>query len=369
MSFNTKARRLFELAAVTEKNKEGAMNIVSQIEAVGDTNTYEGLLVGLRMAYEEGRRACVMLFTDGYPNAGSFQDMDDIVRNIITETRLLKRFSTTNAQVDLHTFGISVYPECQDFLFKLAESVGDGSYQKVDSTTDLSAAFASVVFNAITQIGESIEITITPSSDRVRIINGVTNFVQVKEAESLIIKIPNLADQQSRHIPLELTMLPTNKATNYEEVLGVKLTYKNLITKSVEMCEEYLYTARTREWSEVNLDVIEQRNRAKVAEKLNRTLEYVRVENPDDALREVNESLSIIERSETRNRSLSLCIQSELVKLMAMVHNLNAVELPLKESLKSHWHEEGGLSLCYRAHKENTMITLVDGYRAAATEN
>lgn len=347
------------------------MNIVSQIEANGDTNTYEGLLAGLRMAYEEGRRACVMLFTDGNPSAGSFQDPDDIVRKIVAETKLLKSSSTTNAQVDLHTFGISVYPEYQEFLLKLAESVGDGSYQKVDTTTDLPAAFATVVSNAMNQIAESIEVTITPSSDRVRIINGMTNFMQVKEADSLIIKIPNLADQQSRHIPLELTLLPTSEATNYEEVLGVKLTYKNLITKVVETCDEYLYVARTREWKGVNLDVIEQRNRAEVAEKLNRTLEFVREDNRDHALQELNEAAAIIVGSETKSRSrLSLCIQNELAKLTAIVDkNLKTAELPLKESLKSHWHEKGGLSSCYCTHKEDTMITLVSGYSATLTDD
>ena len=346
------------------------MNVVSQIEANGYTNTYEGLLAGLRMAYEERRRSCVMLFTDGNPSAGPFQNPDDIVRKIVAETKSLKSSSTTNAQVDLHTFGISVYPDCQDFLINLAESVGDGSYQKVDTTTDLPGAFASVVSNALNQIAESIEITITPSSNRVRIINSITNFIQMKEGDSLIIKIPNLADQRSRHIPLELSMPPASEATDYDEVLGVKLTYKNLITKGVETCEEYLYVARTREWNEVNFDVTEQRNRAEIAEKLNRTLEYVRKENPDDALRELNEAVGIIEESETRNRSLSLCMQNELAKLTAIVgKNLQPAELPLKESLKSHRHEKGGLLSCYRTRKENTMITLVSGYRATVTED
>ena len=358
VSFDDKAIRLIELMPATKNNKERASNIVKGIKTSGETNTYEGLLVGLQMAYEGGRRACVMLFTDGNPNVG-VTEPDDIIQKIIAETNALKERSPTS-QVDLHTFGIFDYQDRQDFLLNLAENVGEGNYHNVDNRTDLATAFAYVVSTAINQIAEAIQITILPSSDRVQIEDALTQFRQIREEDQLIIKIPTLADQQSRHIPLKLIVLPTKEKANYEELLRVEITYKNVITQSEEKCDEYLYVARTHHWNEENPDVMEQHNRVNVAKKMKRALKYVKEDNRYDTIEELKEAEDIIQQSITKDSSLSMCMRNELAQLILMAkNNLKTAKMPLEESLKSHWHEKGVWSSCYLTRKEETMITVV----------
>ena len=358
VSFDDKASRIIELTPATKKDKELAGDIIKGIKTSGETNTYDGLLTGLQMAYEGGRRACVMLFTDGNPTVGVTEPRD-IVRKILDEKNALSARSP-KSHVDLHTFGIFGYKDRQGFLLNLAKSVGEGSYHKVDNRTDLATAFAYVVSNAINQVAEAIKITITPSPDRVEIKHAMTKFWQQEKPDSLIIIIPTLADQQSRHIPLEITMRPITEKTNYEELFRVDMTYKNVITQSEEKCDEYLYVARTNEWDEINLDVIEQHNRVKVAKKLKQVLKYVNEDNRNYALKELEKAKRIIEKSITKDSSLSICIQNELAKLILMVQgNLETAKMPLEESLKSHWHEKGGWSSCYLTRKEDTMITVV----------
>jgi sulfur relay (sulfurtransferase) DsrC/TusE family protein len=155
-------------------------------------------------------------------------------------------------------------------------------------------------------------------------------------------------------------MRPITEKTNYEELFRVDMTYKNVITQSEEKCDEYLYVARTNEWDEINLDVIEQHNRVKVAKKLKQVLKYVNEDNRNYALKELEKAKRIIEKSITKDSSLSICIQNELAKLILMVQgNLETAKMPLEESLKSHWHEKGGWSSCYLTRKEDTMITVV----------
>ncbi len=188
----------------------------------------------------------------------------------------------------------------------------------------------------------------------------MTKFRQIEEGDSLIIKIPTLADEQSRHIPLKLSVPPRKEKANYEELFSVNMTYKNVITQSDETYDEYLYVARTRHWKEENLDVIEHHNRVKVAKKLQRVLKYVKEPDRDSALEELKEAEDVIEESITKNSSLSVCIRNELAKLTLMVKdNLDTARKPLEQSLKSHWDEKGGSSSCYLTRKEDTMITVV----------
>ncbi len=119
VSFDDTANRVLELTSVSEQNKEFINNTIKAIKESGETNTFDGLLAGLQMAYEEGRRTCVMLFTDGNPNAGNLISPDDIVRKIVQEKDLLEARSP-RSQIDLHTFGIFGYHDRQDFLLNLA---------------------------------------------------------------------------------------------------------------------------------------------------------------------------------------------------------------------------------------------------------
>ena len=357
--FNDKANHLIKLEPATEQNKKNWCSVVDAIKTSGsETNTYAGLSSGLKMAIEGGRRTCVMLFTDGNPSVGKFVEPDVIVEKIAEEKMMLKAGSP-KSQVDFHTFGISVYQDCQDFLINLADNIGN--YHKVDNDTDLETAFAYVVSNAINQVAEAIQVTISPSPpDRVQIKEIMTKFKQAEKEDSWIIKVPTLADLQSRHILLELIVPPRKEKINYEELIRVEITYKNVITQMQEKREEYLYVARTPHWGNKNLDVIEQHNRVKVAFQLERSLKYVQKENRDDALEKLNEAEDIIDELVTKGRSLSMCIKNELAKLKQMAkNNLDTVRVPLEESLRSHWDEKGGWSSCYLTRKENTMITVV----------
>ena len=299
-----------------------------------------------------------MLFTDGNPTAGKFREPDDIVREITKEENKLKAGSP-KLQVDFHTFGISVYQDCKHFLRDLTGNFAN--YHNVDSGTNLETAFAHVVSNAINQVAEYIKVTITPSpADRVQITQAITKFGQKYEGDSLIITVPALADQQSRHILLELTVPPAKEKMNYEELLRVEMRYKSVITEKEEMGDDYLYVARTPHWDKENLDVVEQHDRVRVATKLKRVLKYVKDKNRDGALEKLNEAEDIIEESVTKARSLSVCIKNDLAKLIQnLATNLDTVKMFLEESLESHWEEKGGWSSCYLTHREDTMISVV----------
>ena len=196
VTFDSKASRLFELKEATGENKDRAIEIILTIQPSGETNTYEGLSAGMKMAYEGGRRACVLLFTDGDPSVGKYRQTDEIVREILKETKTLKERSPTS-QVDLHTFGVFGY-EDGDFLLKLARSFGEGEYHKVDEGTELAKAFAHVVSNAIHKIADDIELSISPSNG-VRIQEAMTNVRTIYEADTLIMRIPSMADQQVQY--------------------------------------------------------------------------------------------------------------------------------------------------------------------------
>jgi hypothetical protein len=355
--FDDKASILIKLEPATEENKKKWRSAVDGIRTSRGTNTYDGLLSGLRMAYSGGRRACVMLFTDGNPTAGEFTEPDDIVREITQEEKELKAGSP-KSQVDFHTFRISSYEDCTAFLRDLTGNFAN--YHNVDSGTNLETAFAHVVSNAINQVAQNIIVTITPSpADRVQITQAL-KFGQKYEGNSLIITVQALADQQSRHILLELSVPPAKEKKKYEELLRVNISYNNVITERQEMGDEYLYVARTPHWNEQNLGVIEQHNRVKVASKLKRASKYVEANSRDDAMRELKKAEDIIEKSVTKARSLSVCIKNELAKLIQnLATNLDTVKMPLEESLESHWEEKGGWSSCYLTHREDTMISVV----------
>ena len=316
------------------------------------------------MAYKGGRRACVMLFTDGKPNSGTYQKPEEIVEKIVNETAKLKA-SSPASQVELHTFGIFGYQDSEGFLLSLARRSGEGNYYNVDKNTNLATAFAYVVSNAINQIAKDIQLTILPSSDRVEIKEAMTKFVKIKEANTLVIKIPKLADQQSRHILLHLTVPPTQGEVKYEELLKVIMTYKNTITKKEENGDEYLYVARRHDLNEVNLDVREQLNRVNVAKKLHHVLKYyIKEYDRDGALEQLRKMNLNLKESVTKETSLTMCMQSELNKLIQMVEdNLDTANMPLEESMESHWQEKGGWNSCYLTRKEDTMIKVVQQHR------
>ena len=365
VGFNDKANHIITLASATKQKKKDWYSVVDAIKTSGGRNTYDGILSGLKMAFEGGRRACVMLFTDGDPSAGQFKEPDIIVQKIAQEKLVLKAGSP-KSQVDFHTFGISAYQHCQDFLIKLVDNIGN--YHKVNSDTDLETAFTFVVSDAINQVAEAIQVTISPSSpDRVEIIEAMTKLRNIKDGDSLTVEVPTLAIEQSRHIILKLTVPPSKVKINYEELIRVEITYKNVITEKREEGDEYLYVARTPHWDKENLDVIGQRNRVEVALKLESILKYINEENRDDALNQLKDAQDIIDESATKEHSLSMCIKNELAKLKQMIEtNLDTVKRPLNESLRSHWDEKEGWSSCYLTRKENTMITVVRSNITAA---
>ena len=356
MSFDDKANRLIELMPVNVTNKKTASEAINAIETSGKTNTHDGLLEGLRMSYKGRKRVCVMLFTGGHLSAGPITTPNDIARSIVKETNLLRQLSSTS-RVNLHIFGI--FGE-GNFLRNLAESVGDGNYYNVDNDNHANT-FSYVVSNAINQVAEDLTISMSPSSDHVKFKQAMTKFKQIEESsKDLVVKIPALSDQQSRHIVLELTVFPTQEEINYEELFSVSARYRNSITNVMQSCDEYLYVGRARHWAETNFEVTEQHNRVKVAGKLDRALQYLENDNRQDTLAELRDAKELIEESEAKDRSLSMCIRNEIEQLITVVEkNLGIAKIPLQESLKSHWYEQGGLASCYKTQKENTMIKVV----------
>ena len=230
VTYSAKVFRNLELVNCTAGNRSRARDIVNNFRTMGSTNLYGGLLNGLQMAYHGGRRSRVLLFTDGHANAGDWIVKDDIIREIVRETTALR--SRTQAQVMLSTFGY--LGEHDELLLKeLATNVGGGTYNFLNKNTAVAPTCAKVLGDAIHTIAEKIELSITPL-DNVQIVEAITNFQSRQESEKLIFEIPSAADQQSRHILLQLAVPPTSEPSIHAGLYRVELAYTNTLTELEE---------------------------------------------------------------------------------------------------------------------------------------
>lgn len=367
VSYDTHVHHNFPLVGCTEENKVMARPVITNMYAKGGTNLYGGLSEGLQMAYHGGRRSRVLLFTDGYANDGWWTDADDIIREIVKETAALKSY--TSEQVQLSTFG---YLGSHDefLLQQLATSVGGGTYNYLHENEVLAQKFAAVLSDAINIVAEKILLTVTPLNG-VRILKAITDVSFTENSENSVensgnwaFEIPSTADQQSRHILLQLAVPSSKEVKLHDALFRVELFYMNTITEREEGSEEYLFVARTQvlDGETRSRDVDEQLNRVFVAEMIRKALEYLKQGNTQEALDRLREADRFVLNSISKEHTLSLCLRHDLDILIreAEYGDLNNAKKSFQDSLTSHWEEKGGKSLCYVTRKENKLISIFE---------
>lgn len=358
VSYDNSVNVLLELAYCTEEYKQKARGVVRGITASGQTNLYGGLLRGLQIAYHGGRRSRVLLFTDGYANVG-WSAADDIIREILKETTLLKSF--TSSQVQLSTFGyLGAHDE--SLLQRLATNVGGGTYNYLRENSALAKGFGLVLGDAINIVAEKIHLTVTPLNG-VQILNAITNFSYKGNSKKMSFDIPSTADQQRRHILLRLAVPSCEESRPHDALFHVELTYTNTMTERAEGSEEYLFVARTNrlEQETRSHEVDEQLNRVFVADMIGKALDYLKEDNTERAMEVLKEADRFVLNSVSKEHTLSLCLRHDLSLLISEVESgdLNDARKALQDSLTSHWQEKGGRSSCYLTKKEDKLISIL----------
>ena len=349
-----------KLSSCTEKTKNDAGNIVRDLTTMYSTNIYDGLLTGLKMAYQGGGRSRVLLFTDGEANYGTFYERNAIIENIKKE--ILDLSSSAKGQVTLSTFGY--FGGHDEYLLqKLAKNVGGGTYNFLNENTDLKK-FGLVLGDAMYTVAENIQLSITPE-EGVQIQNVIfSNFDSHKVEEQLTFNIPSTADQHSIHILLGLTVSPTQKQTDYQALFHVTLAYKNAITNREEGSEEYLFVARTEhiDTKSRSRDVDEQLNRVYVVDHIDQALKELQTNDIEKAAKLLIEAYKKVEKSVSESTTLSVCLREDLEKLIEEVEkgDLTMAKKSLQDSWTSHLQEKGGASSCYLTKKEDKLISVLD---------
>lgn len=219
VSYSDKAKTIFDLSEMNEAGRSTTEGKLSELNATGMTNLWDGLKTGvdlLREKREPGRMQHIMLFTDGMPNINP-------PRGIIPMLQRLKQKEADGLlPCTVNTFGFG-YELDSSLLSQLAIE-GSGAYAFIPDAGFVGTVFVNAMSNLLVTMAKDVTVTMKPLNGAAFVGSATLGGhpTTVNADGSVSVSVGVLQFGQAKDVVVQMTVPPAAAAQGY---LDAKVEY------------------------------------------------------------------------------------------------------------------------------------------------
>ncbi|XP_052194491.1 E3 ubiquitin-protein ligase WAV3-like [Diospyros lotus] len=278
IAFSSSARRLFPLRRMTDAGRQEALQAVNALTSNGGTNIAEGLKKGAKVMTDRKWKnpvASIILLSDGQDTYAVSSSPGGGHPQIDYQALLplsIQSNEGTGLRIPVHAFGFGADHDAAS-MHSISETSG-GTFSFIEAESVIQDAFAQCIGGLLSVVVQELQVVVDCVHPWLKLGSVKSGSYKTRlppDSRQCFIDAGDLYAEEGRDF-LVTVDIPVDGSSNEMQLLKVRCTYKDPITKESVTLEEVdvLKIQRpeiTRE-SVISVEVDRQRNRLRAAEAM-----------------------------------------------------------------------------------------------------